>query len=171
MFRQKEDPRQRQALLENPLQADFHQLVEDAQLRQAWIKAMMECGTEQGYPRKLDDEEVPECDYEYNKAQDRINVHKPSNKLCHPRLRFCRKVSHAKAVHALLRAGLSPTIITQTAEGTLKTTLTLTLILTLTHTVEELLNNPYDNIVVCKYTYYIFYVDAEGITNAHKLAR
>lgn len=48
---------------------------------------------------------------------------------------------------------------------------TLQYFVNLTRTVGEQLKIPYGNIVVCKYEFYIFYVDAEGLTNVHKLAR
>ena len=145
------DRREKDALLRNPLDADFHQLVEDNELRQAWIRAMMECGTAEGAPRIRANEEVPDYDYNYNMAEDRINVALPKNKLCHPKMRFIRKPSHTKAVHALLRAGYFPTIVTHS------------------HANDKF--KQFDNIPVCKYEYAIHYLDAEGLTTVHKLAR
>ena len=140
------DQEYRKHLLENPLKAEFYELVEDPQLLDKWIDEMEAVGTKEGKPRYIQiDHQTPT--YKMTNTHTRQEILLPKTKACHPRLKKVRGVSHSYAIKQLLKLGLVPFIVTQNQRR------------------EKV--RSFGNINRVLYTYYVYYCFAEGLTILH----
>ena len=140
----------REHLLKNPLKADFHEMEPDQELLEKWIDEMEAVGTKDGKPRRIHITGQGDT-YKMTNLHTRRDVLLPRNKTCHPRLKKFRGVSHTFAIKKLLKLGMVPFIVTQNQLG------------------EKV--RSFSNCNRVRYTYYVFYCYAEGLTIMHDEAQ
>ena len=137
---------------DHPDEATFDDLAAYPEIFKAFLKLELRRGTTGGKPRPRAGEEFLEFRdiYTADHKVKRINMVSPRTTTAHPYLKFCRGVSHNRAINGCRNAGAVPCRVLAKNTPT---------------------GQEFDNFSKCLYTYWVNYCSAEGLSRSSKMAR